>query len=136
MTRLSTLLLLLIALSAGCRSNPKEGYQVNEKEPELRYDDASVHPSRCSYEDCICKVLIPKYLPVYKNLNFKSAASIYFEEEEFLTDQENGVAVRDFVSKNQDAEKILILGYTDGCGNYFYNQILSKKRARGALSLV
>jgi hypothetical protein len=40
------------------------------------------------------------------------------------------------MSKNQDAEKIFILGYTDGCGNYFYNQALSKKRSRSALRLV
>ena len=136
MTKSSTIFLVSLLTLFGCgeKSDPESLDFDPTSHAEL--EDLSVSPSRCSYEDCVCKVKIPKYNPVFKNIEFKTSTSVYFEEEEFLTGEDDNAIVHNFMSKNQDAEKIFILGYTDGCGSYFYNQALSKKRSRSALRLV
>jgi uncharacterized protein (DUF2249 family) len=133
MTKLSPLLFFLSVLSTGCRKSLEEDYEVNEKEPALLYEDASIHPSRCSYEDCVCKVEIPPYTPVYKDKNIITSTSVYFEEDKFLTPQGQAEKIKYFLEHNKDTSEIFILGYTDGCGSYQYNRVLSKKRAREAL---
>jgi outer membrane protein OmpA-like peptidoglycan-associated protein len=128
-------LVIAIALT-GCREKIDPGSLDFEGPPAVELEDLSINPARCSYQDCVCKVEIPEYTPVYKAAISKLSDSVYFEEEEFLTGEDDYAKVHNFMSKNQDSEEIFILGYTDGCGSYFYNQSLSKKRARSALSLV
>jgi len=136
MTKLNTKCLIFLLSLLGCneKSDP-ESLDFNPGST-VELEELSVNPARCSYEDCVCKVKIPNYNPVFKNIEIKTSTSIYFEEEEFSTGEDDNAIVYNFMSKNKAAEKIFILGYTDGCGSYFYNQKLSKKRARSALSLV
>lgn len=136
MTELNLKCLVFLLSILGCREKSDTDRLDYDPSIPAHVEDASVNPARCSYEDCLCKVKIPKYVPIFKNIKFKTSTSIYFEEEEFLTGEDDNAIVYDFMSKNQDASKIFILGYTDGCGSYFYNQVLSKKRSIGALKLV
>jgi hypothetical protein len=136
MTKLSFRHLIFICAFVGCaEKNDPESLDYETRVP-VSLEELSINPARCSYEDCVCKVQIPEYTPTYKSVKIKSNTSIYFEEEEFSTGGNDNAIVYDFMSKNQDSEKIFILGYTDGCGSYFYNQALSKKRALSALRLV
>ena len=136
MTDLNLIYVIFLFALIGCREKSDTDSLDYDLVRAVETEDASVSPSRCSYEDCLCRVKIPKYMPVFKNTKFKTSTSIYFEEEEFSTGADDNATVYDFMSKNQDASKIFILGYTDGCGSYFYNQALSKKRSIGALKLV
>ena len=136
MTELNLKCLVFLLAILGCREKSDEKRLDYDLPPPIYVEDSSINPARCSYEDCLCKVEIPKYTPVFKNINSKTSTSIFFEEAEFSAGEDDNLIVYNFMSKNQDTEKIFILGYTDGCGNYFYNQKLSKKRAQSAMSLV
>ena len=136
MTELNLKCLVFLLAILGCREKSDAERLDYDPSRPVYVEDASINPARCSYEDCLCKVEIPKYTPVFKNTKSKTSISIFFEETEFLTDEDDNTVVYDFMSKNQDTEKIFILGFTDGCGSYFYNQKLSKKRAQSAMSLV
>ena len=136
MTKLNLKYLALILATLGCKEKIDAESLDFEVPSAVELEDLSISPERCSYEDCVCRVEIPKYVPTYKTTSFKSSTSIYFKEEEFLTGEDDNDTVHKFMSKNRDAEKIFVLGYTDGCGSYFYNQVLSKNRARAATKLV
>ena len=136
MTDLDLKFLVFLFAFFGCIEKSDPGNLDYEPVSSIEIEELTVNPSRCSYEDCLCSVKIPQYDPVFKSTEFKTSTSIYFKEAEFSTGEDDDAIVFDFMSKNQDAEKIFILGYTDGCGDYFYNQALSKQRAKEALRLV
>lgn len=104
--------------------------------PEFVFEEAGIHPSRCAYEDCICTVTIPKYDPVFKNVKTTSGQSAFFGENESRLSVGEIQKVKSFVLKNMNAKSILVVGYTDGCGSYDDNKILSSNRARTAYRVV
>ena len=81
--------LLTLALLLSC---PSREIKIDEDEDFLlpfNLEEAVIHPSRCSYEDCICTVSIPQYTPVYRQISEKDYESAYFQEAQFeLTDSE------------------------------------------------
>ena len=81
--------LLTLALLLSCPSKEVKIEEVEDFIPLFNLEDASIHPSRCSYEDCLCTVSIPPYSPVQRQVTARAYESAYFQEAEFrLTDSE------------------------------------------------
>lgn len=119
----------MLALLLSC---PSREFKVDETEdfiPEFSLEDAAVHPSRCSYEDCLCTVTIPPYEPAYRNITDRAYESAFFPEAGFELSLSEKEKIKNFISSKINVDSIMVVGYTDGCGDYDFNKALSKKRA-------
>ena len=128
---------LLLALISCNQQEVVEVVKVPEKLPTLvSFKDARIDPRRCSYEDCVCLVKIPQYIPQYINDTNKSWESVFFQESEFEMSEQHVSGVKYFMSSRMSVDSVLVVGYTDGCGSYDYNATLSKNRSTTVSNLI
>ena len=123
-------IVLVLCLLLSCPVNEHEVNQAHDKMPEFQLDEAAVHPSRCAYEDCVCSVKIPAYVPEFKNVKVDSSLSVFFSENSSSLDLGEKKKIESYIDKNSKASSIFIMGYTDGCGSYNYNKRLAAARSR------
>lgn len=121
------LLLLIFVLS--CSLQDKDLKEASEVLPEIEVEDANINPARCSFEDCLCAVKIPKYTPKYQTVVRKSYTSVYFAENQGTLTPDGKETIRLFIKDRLGVQSILVLGYTDGCGSYAFNKNLSSLRS-------
>ena len=129
MTRARSIILWLILLSC----NPQSASEIKEV-PEVLpsqtlFEEVRIDPKRCSYQDCICTVRILPYRPQYVEKTRRSWTSVFFQESEYDLADGYKSRINDFMSTRMNADAVLVIGYTDGCGSYNYNTVLSKNRA-------
>jgi hypothetical protein len=112
-----------------CTERDFSSLDINQNVSEIEIEEVRISPARCSYEDCICRVNIPRYVPQFVDVNSKSWTSVFFAESQSTLSQEYAKNVIDFMRPRMSANTAVVLGYTDGCGSYSYNTVLSKNRA-------
>ena len=120
---------LTLCLLFSCTKRESTSSEAEDFTKPFPLEDAAIHPSRCSYEDCVCTVSIPKYKPLYKNITNKEYESAFFPESGFDLSPAEAQKIKSFMSDKMNSDTILVVGYTDGCGDYDFNKALSKKRA-------
>lgn len=118
------LLLFLFSCSVSDEQEVKEQF-----EKIALIEEVDIHPSRCSYEDCLCEVRIPSYTPQFSQKKIQTWTSVFFVENKSEIDEYHQKHLSEFVYKNINSETLFVIGYTDGCGKSDYNKFLSKKRA-------
>ena len=123
-------ILLGLALLSCNQQEVTEVIEVPEELPSSAiFEEARIDPRRCSYEDCVCSVRIPTYRPRYVNGTTRSWASVFFQEAQYAFPAAYRGSLTNFISPRINADHVLVVGYTDGCGSYEYNLVLSKNRA-------
>lgn len=122
----------MLCLLFSCKSQELRDEASEDFLQPFALEDASIHPARCSYEDCICTVSIPKYKPTYKDVTRKDYTSVFFPENGFSLSTPEKEKIKIFISDKMRSKTILTIGYTDGCGDYDLNKVLSEKRAATA----
>ena len=91
---------------------------------------ASTSPDRCTVFECTCEVKHIKR-EMFSTMNYSEThgASIYFAEDSSSLDENAEAKVSEFLKFVGKKDNIVITGYADGCGDFYYNKKLSTDRA-------
>jgi len=86
---------------------------------------------RCCNTGCLARVTPGKREKVAKVKKESQATEIYFNKDSSIIQQQGAADLHKFISSTVDnTEEITVVGYTDGCGTWSYNQKLSMRRAK------
>jgi outer membrane protein OmpA-like peptidoglycan-associated protein len=85
---------------------------------------------RCCNSGCVARVSPGKREKVAKIRKESKATEIYFEEDSSVLHQAEYSKIQKFLSTVSQDSSITLVGYTDGCGGWKYNQNLSMRRAK------
>lgn len=85
---------------------------------------------RCHIDNCLCEVRPGPRATAMREEIRKRSLSLFFREDQYILSKEQREEARLFFSKFENGSSTAsIIGYTDGCGSFEYNKILSSKRA-------
>jgi len=122
-------IILLFFYILSCAKPDEEIKYLEVPFSSIDTEDVLVSPERCSYEDCLCYLEIPKYIPQFKTTSKKSYISAYFPENLADLSSAGKEDISSFLKSKTNVQTMLVIGYTDGCGSYSYNKKLSLLRA-------
>lgn len=121
---------------ASCKEKESTSLDISSETSDIETEEVRISPYRCSYEDCLCSVRIPRYTPVYEEGTARSWTSVFFYEDESILSEDYAKNVIEFMNERMHADTVLSIGHTDGCGLYGHNLILSRQRASVVSKLI
>ena len=136
MIGIKNIFLLSLLTLTSCKEKEATSLDIPSETSDIEIEEVRISPYRCSYEDCLCSVRIPRYTPVYEEGTARSWTSVFFYEDESVLSEDYAKNVIEFMNSRMHANTVLSIGHTDGCGLYGYNLILSRQRASVVSKLI